>query len=203
MVKLPPLSPGTFAKFEKVEETPNIFWVGNAGFEADNDRVIVLQDEYRSGLECPRCLDKNKHTQKGREVSTISCPDCNGKGERPKVGNPAVNIKCSWCVGDGWIPCPECNGKGGTIILAENAKGRPTTGTIVSVGPDIKNREIGQRVIYPSFSGHAYDLKKIDEHGAVHDVVLVILRSEEILSRMYGSLEQTAVKRSEARYTNA
>src|SRR5437879_362950 len=143
----------------------NIIWVGQAGFEADNDRVIVLQDDYRSGFECVTCLDEGKHTVEGREVSTIACEVCHGEGTRPKAGNAELSVRCSDCEGRGWIVCPECGGKGGTIVIADDQKGRPTTGTIVSLGPDVKNRERGQKVIYPSFAGHAYDLAGVDRSG--------------------------------------
>lgn len=186
-----------------MSERENVVWVGAAGFEADNDRVIILQDSFRSGFECPTCLDEVKHTVAGREVSTIACPSCEGEKTRPKAGNPNIRVKCSECGGEGWIVCPECQGKGGRLVLAENTKGRPTTGTIVSIGPDVKNRVLGDKVIYPSFAGHAYDLSAVNAKGKLVEVVLVILRDSEILSRMYGSLEQNQVKRAEARYTNA
>lgn len=189
------------AELKAVNE--NIVWVGAAGFEADNDRLIILQDDYRSGYECPECLDKNKRTIGGKEVSTVVCPSCDGTKLRPKAGNPNLQVKCSECEGEGWVVCPTCNGKGGTIVVAENAKGRPTTGTIVSIGPDVKNRNRGDKVIYPSFAGHAYDLTGVTEQGRTKEVVLVILRDSEILSRMYGSLEQNAVKRSAALHTVA
>lgn len=181
----------------------NIIWVGAAGFEADNDRLIVLQDAHRSGYECQTCLDENKHTVEGREVSTVPCGECHGEGRRPKAGNSDLTVKCSDCEGRGWKICPDCNGKGGAIILADKAKSRPTTGTIVSIGPDVKNRNRGDKVIYPSFAGHAYDLSAITAKGKTVEVMLVILRDSEILSRMYGALEQNQVKRSAALHTVA
>lgn len=181
----------------------NIVWVGAAGFEADNDRLIILQDAHRSGYECKTCMDENKHTYEGREVSTVACTECSGEGRRPKAGNAALTVKCAECDGRGWKVCPDCNGKGGAIILADKDKNRPTTGTIVSIGPDVKNRKRGDKVIYPSFAGHAYDLTAVTEKGKSVEVVLVILRDSEILSRMYGSLEQNAVKRSAALHTVA
>lgn len=179
----------------------NTIWVGAAGFSAHADRVIVLQDDYRSGFECPKCLDESKRTVSGREVSTVACEDCGGTGKRFKAGNNQIQVKCTECDGEGWLICPECNGKGGTIVLAENQKGRPTTGVIVSIGPEVKAWSRGDKCIYPSFSGHAYDLTALDKKGKQVAVVLVILRDQEILSRMYGSLEQNQVKKSMALHT--
>jgi hypothetical protein len=181
----------------------NIVWIGEAGFEAHADRVIVLQDDYRSGFECPTCLDQGKHTVSGKEVSTVRCEVCQGTGKRPKAGNAELKVRCTDCSGEGWIVCPDCGGKGGTIVLAENTKGRPTTGTIVSIGPEVTRWKRGEKCIYPNFSGHAYDLKGFTKNGQVAEVILVILRDEEILSHMYGTLEQNQVKRSAALHTNA
>lgn len=181
----------------------NVIWIGAAGFEADNDKLIILQDTYRSGYECQTCFDENKHTLEGREVSTVSCLECHGEGRRPKAGNADLTVKCSECGGQGWKVCPECKGKGGSIVMPEKEKGRPTTGTIVSIGPEVKNRKLGDKVIYPSFAGHAYDLTAVTRQGKQVEVVLVILRDSEILSRMYGTLEQNQVKRSAALHTVA
>src|ERR1700752_5153084 len=115
----------------------NIVWVGQAGFEADNDRVLVLQDDYRSGLECSKCLDEDKRTIGGREVSVIPCEECGGKGAYSKPDTSTV-FKCSACSGAGVVPCPECGGKGGTLVIPDKDKGRPTTGTILSIGPEVK-----------------------------------------------------------------
>jgi co-chaperonin GroES (HSP10) len=185
----------------KLDFDSNIVVIGGASFEAENDRLIVLQDEYRSGYECPKCLDKDIRSMQGREVSVIDCENCGGKGNYQK-GN--LTVKCSVCEAKGFVPCPECQGKGGTIIMAETAKRLPTTGTIVSLGPDIADkRKRGDKVIYPSFSGHAFDLKAYDVHGKVVDAVIVILRDQEIIARMYGTLEQNQVKSSKALHTAA
>lgn len=213
----------------------NVIWIGQAGFEADNDRLIILQDTYRSGYECQTCLDENKHTHEGREVSTIPCGECSGMGTRPKAGNESLRVRCSVCDSRGWVVCPSCGGKGGAIVIPEKEKGRPTTGTIVSIGPLVgtkclqcdgtgtvefiskasslcptccgkgilPTRKRGDKVIYPSFAGHAYDMSAVTVKGKTVEVVLVILRDSEILSRMYGSLEQNAVKRSAALHTAA
>lgn len=188
--------PDIATNFEK-----NVIWIGAAGFEADNDRLIILQDDYRSGFECPKCLDQDKRTIGGKEVSVVPCENCGGEGHYLK--DKKLAVKCSACDGKGVVTCPDCGGKGGTIVLAENTKGRPTTGTIVSIGPDVKNRKRGDKVIYPSFSGHAYDLAAVTAKGKTVEVVLVILRDSEVLSRMYGSLESNQVKRSAALHTVA
>lgn len=181
----------------------NIIWIGEAGFDAHHDKVIILQDDYRSGLECQTCLDESKHTVAGREVSTIACEDCGGSGRRLKVGNDSITVKCGGCDGAGWKICPDCNGKGGNIVLPESQKGRPMSGTIVSVGPKATLWKRGEKCLYPSFAGHAYDLKAKTRAGKTVDAVLLIIREDEILVRMHGRLEQNTVKKSMALHTNA
>jgi hypothetical protein len=182
----------------------NIVWVGAAGFSAHADKVIILQDDFRSGFECKVCLDEDKRNINGREVTVVRCEECKGEGKRPKAGNEKLSVRCTECEGRGVVVCPECDGKGGTIILAENTKGRPMSGTIVSIGPDAGERwSRGEKCLYPSYAGHAYDLKGQTKDGRIVDVVLLILRETEILVRMHGSLEQNQVKRSMALHTNA
>ena len=135
----------------KLDFDSNIVELGNAKFEAYGDRLLILQDEYRSGYECPRCLDKDIRSIQGREVSVIDCDNCGGKGSYMK-GDSGLLFKCACCDTKGYIPCPECQGKGGTIIMAESAKRMPTTGTIVSLGPLVaeKSWKRGDKCIYPS-----------------------------------------------------
>lgn len=188
-------------------ENENIFWLGepgqSAGFEAHHDKVIVLQDEFLSGYECPKCLDKSKKRVQGREVSTIRCEGCAGSGRRLKAGNASITVRCSDCDGEGWMTCPVCNGLGGTLVMADNAKRNPTTGVIVSIGDIVTKFKRGEKVIYPSYSGTAYDVTAVRDDGLMVPTVLVVLREDDITSRLHGSLEQNQVKRAEARYTNA
>jgi co-chaperonin GroES (HSP10) len=176
-------------------ENENIIYVGQAGFEAFFNRVIVRQDEWRSGYECGRCGGKDIRN----ECSYILCDNCNGSGKSLIVKDG----KCSICDGRGIVICPDCKGKGATLVTPDSAKNRPTTGTIVSVGENVQHFKIGDKVIYPSFAGHGYDLGGITSEGKPVSAFCVILRDDEILCRMYGTLEQRAVKKSLALHTVA
>jgi co-chaperonin GroES (HSP10) len=198
--------------------TQNIIVLGHAAFQAYADRLIVLQDDYRSGYECVVCDGEG----------TISCTDCQGDGHRikmlpdkevPTAELRPVQFKCTPCGGAGVITCPECNGKGGIIVVPENAERRPTTGTIVSVGwmvnadhwfvkmkswlTGAQYFRRGDKVIYPSFSGHAFNLSAKDIQGREVVACIVMLRDQEILSYMYGTLEQKKVISSAALNTAA
>jgi len=210
----------------KIDPQSNIVQLGAMTLEAHADRLIILQDDFRSGYECPVC----------KTTGAIICENCHGTGKSVVV----VNGKCSACSGTGVQVCPECKGKGATIIVPENAERRPTTGTIVSVGERIhcprcdgkgiiyhlrENESIsgtrselclkcngkggthsffrGDSVIYPSFSGHAFDLSATDIHGNEVVAVIVILRDEDVLAKVSGHLEFRRVKRSAAMGTAA
>lgn len=187
----------------------NIIIVGRAGFEAVEDRMIILQDEYRSGFECPRCLNKDiRMLDSMHQASMVPCENCAGKGEYAKnlLGGAlqVVMVKCSHCEGRGAVKCPDCNGVGGSIAISQESERRPTTGTIVSIGPQVHpSYARGQKVIYPSFAGHAFDLGGKDENGKDVEATIVILRQQDILSRMHGVLSQFDVKKSAALHTAA
>lgn len=152
--------------------------------EAHADRLVILQDDFRSGYECPVC----------KTTGEVVCGNCLGSGKSVVVKDG----KCSRCNGLGKEVCPECKGKGASIIVPENAERRPTTGTIVSVGPKVENFWRGDSVIYPSFSGHAFDLSATDIYGNEVVAVIVILRDEEVLAKVSGHLEFRRVRKSAA-----
>ena len=172
----------------KIDPQSNVVQLGAMTLEAHADRLIILQDDFRSGYECPVCKTKGE----------VTCENCFGSGRSVVVKDG----KCSVCNGNGLQICPECNGKGATLIVPDNAERRPTTGTIVSVGERAKFKR-GDSVIYPSFAGHAFDLSATDIHGNEVVAVIVILRDEDVLAKVSGHLEFRRVKRSAAMGTAA
>lgn len=122
-------------------------------FSAFGDRVIIQEDEFKSGYECS---------------------DCKGSGLSPL--NPLIR-------------CKSCDGKGATIHVPETSQRRPTTGTIVSVGAEVKTLKVGQAVLYSSFAGHTIDLDR-----AGRKVVLRLLHEPEILCLVEGHLELKTVR---------
>jgi co-chaperonin GroES (HSP10) len=189
-----------------VNEEPNIIWVGETGFEADGDKLVVLVDEFRSGFECARCLAKDiRLVGQNTQVSFVKCEECAGKGKRPKVGNKEILVNCSECNSSGAIPCPDCGGKGGTIATPKNTEGAPTTGRIVSIGPLIPEgkRKLGDRVMFASYAGNEYGLKAKKKTGEEKEITLRILRDEEVICKMHGVLKLKDQKSARALYTNA
>jgi hypothetical protein len=201
--------------------TTNIVMLGALNIEAYGDRIIVVEDEFRSGYECASCDGSG----------TVPCFGCNGKGSQT-CGNCkgsgesslVPGAKCTQCKGDKVQACyvcngsrsqrcPGCDGKGGLLVVPEASARRPTTGTVVSLGWRINNRMYrfwakilgkkpilrGVSVMYTSFSGHVYELETPD--GG--QIVLRVIQDSDIISLVSGHLELRRVKKSQALGTAA
>lgn len=186
----------------------NIFWIGNRGLEAAENQLIILQDEYKSGYECEVCGDKLHRIKKGgfegKQVSVISCVNCDGNGWYMKGEN---KIRCVICEGEGYVVCAKCGGTGANnasgIIIPENQKGRPTTGTVVSAGECVKKYKLGDRLLVPSFAGHSLDLAGINmSSGKQEEATITILVENDILAKVHGGeIEKRMFRRSVALHT--
>jgi len=175
----------------KMDPEQNIIELGAIGLEALSDRIIILQDEYRSGYECPRCEERNVHNN----VSLVKCDNCDGTGKSVIVKDG----KCSQCAGNGWHACPECKGKGGLLASSDRDKDkRPTTGTVVSIGHDVVKVSRGERVMFPSYVGHTFDLSAKDVNGNDVRAAVTMCRYEDLLCKMHGVLAVKDIHRSKA-----
>lgn len=175
----------------KIDPQSNVVQLGAIGLEALVDRIIILHDDYRSGYECPRCMERNVRNN----VSMIDCENCGGSGKSVVVRDG----KCSACGGSGEIPCPDCKGKGGLIASSDMDKDkRPTTGTVCSVGEQVTKIGLGDRVMFPSYVGHSFDLSAVDIHGNDVKAVVTMMRYEDLLCKMHGALSLKDLHRSKA-----
>lgn len=160
--------------------TSNAFDMGELKFEALGDRLIIQEDEFKTGYECTTCNGETK----------VMCDGCGGFGTRGVK-------KCSDCSGEGKVTCPNCKGKGGIIIAPEVSQRRPTSGTIVSAGPGKTEMgklipmqlKVGQSVLYSNFAGYVIDLNR-----AGKNITLRILHESEILCRLEGHLTMTNLR---------
>jgi co-chaperonin GroES (HSP10) len=152
--------------------TSNKLELGAIKFEAFGDRILIQEDEFKSGYECDTCSG----------AGIIECVECAGAG---KIGVK----KCSTCEGKGSTICAECGGKGGILVVPEVSQRRPTTGTIVSVGEDVEALKVGQAVMYSSYAGHTVDL---DRAGI--QMVMRILHEPEVLCLVEGHLELRTIR---------
>lgn len=162
------MNQGAIALVEKAQPVP--YKVGEVEFIALADRVVVEEDEFRSGYECNACAGKGK----------LVCVGCQG------TGKSAVNpeIQCKDCHGSLTVTCSECGGKGGLLVIPEQSERRPSSGRVVSAGEDCKTLKVGDNVLYSNFAGHAIDLDRVGL-----SIVLRILHEKEVLCRVSGHLE--------------
>src|SRR6516165_12093427 len=82
------------------------YQVGPVRVAASGDRVIIVEDKFRSGYECSTCGGNGK----------LACTECGGSG---RYFRGDVSFKCSSCEGRGVIVCLVCKGKGATLIVPE------------------------------------------------------------------------------------
>jgi co-chaperonin GroES (HSP10) len=177
------------------ENVDNILKLGNLEFESLNDRVLIIEDEFRSGYECLTCMGKQ----------WVHCDSCDGSG-KSRINEMA---RCSKCQGQKRLKCPACQGKGveeGGLIVPEQSMRRPTTGRIVSVGQfckEFSQADIGKSVIYPDFCGHVYDLGTSTFDADNHEIMAVcrIIRESDLLARVKGHMELRRIKKSVAHVT--
>lgn len=151
----------------------NIYFAGEMGMEAKFDRVLVLEDEFKSGYECATC----------NETGKLDCHECiNG---RSKLNH---DIKCKICEGKAFIKCADCNGTGALLHVSDESKRRPTTGVVVSVGKNVEEIRVGERYAYSSYCGEVYDLRGVDQDGKEITVALRSMKEREIIVQIYGDM---------------
>src|SRR5262245_14665636 len=93
---------------------PTWYAAGPVEFAAYGDRLLIIEDPFKSGYECKRCGGKDIRG----ETSVVTCTECGGAGEYSPGGKFAKR-KCSACEGRGVVACPDCGGKGGLIIVPD------------------------------------------------------------------------------------
>jgi len=170
----------------------NVLRIGPLELEASGDYIILLRDEFRSGYECTFCLGKGE----------IKCENCFGSGR--SIVN--VDTLCLLCRGGGTLLCPECKGKTvieGGIVIPEDRQNEPTTGTIVSCGPDVKRHENGVSIMFPSYAGHQLKLGGETPDGEEKEYLVVIMHESEAICRVRGHLELRRLKKKVAAHTTA
>lgn len=154
---------------------PAKYALGTLNFWALGDRLLIEEDEFKSGFECETCGGSGR----------LKCASCDGSGASRVV----KDAKCVPCGGNGKRICPECGGKGGLIITPDIAQRRPTTGTIVSAGHKC-HLSVGSKVMFSNFAGYVVDLAR----AGGGNTTLRILHESEILVGMDGSLTLANLK---------
>lgn len=150
--------------------------VGSLKFWAVGDRLLIEEDEFRSGYECAVCGGKGR----------VTCSNCKGLGTI-NLGGP--DLQCSECGGQRERTCQACNGNGALIVTPDIVQRRPTSGRVVSAGPECKTLQEGDSVLYSNMAGYVIDLNR-----AGKPVTIRILHEPEVLARMSGQLTLTNMK---------
>ena len=149
---------------------PKTYLIGSLGFQAIANKIVVLEDEFQSGYECVCCHGSGK----------VVCPGCLGSGQ----SRVNAEVRCSECHGEKQTDCLECNGKGGLLVIPDDQQQRPSSGLVVTAGPDCVILKEGDQVLYSNFSGYTIDL---DRAGT--KVVLRIMRETEVFCIISGQVE--------------
>lgn len=141
------------------------------------DRVMVEEDGIESEYACRQCKGKG-HTEEpckrcGGELSYGGkpCSDCLVLGFGQETTRPSGFNLCQHCnslknglwVGTGWRS---------RVIIPEKQMDRPITGHVVSVGPETRMAQLGDRVVFSKYAGHGIENK----HGTYRTI-----RESEIL----------------------
>jgi co-chaperonin GroES (HSP10) len=164
------------------EPDPNAYHTGPVSWIAMFERILIIEDRFRSGYECDECDETGK----------VPCTDC-------VDGHSSLNaeILCKTCEGSKLKMCEPCKGKGVLLDIPEVAQRRPTTGTVVSIGQDVHTVKRGDTVLYSNYVGEVYDLPGVDQLQRPITVTLRVMKEREIICRVEGHLELKRVKRHE------
>jgi co-chaperonin GroES (HSP10) len=172
--------------------TDNVLKIGPLELEASGDYLILLRDEFRSGYECVTC----------NGIGSWRCLNCMGSGK----SMVSKDARCSACEGRGTVLCEHCKGKGvveGGLVIPEDRQNEPTTGTIVSCGPDVKRYANGQAIMFPSYAGHQLKLGGETPEGEEKEYLVVIMHESEAICKVRGHLELRRLKKKLAAHTTA
>jgi co-chaperonin GroES (HSP10) len=123
---------------------------------ANGSRLVVLEDEFKSGYECKDC-DGKGHTD-------IKCKQCKGtayhKGKEENGSCPDCEVGTSdGRKSFGYELCATCKGQQARLIIPDSAKRRPLTGRVISAGRKCTEFKVGDRVMFTNYTGTDFEIK--------------------------------------------
>lgn len=148
---------------------------GRLAMKATGDRIIILEDRFRTGYECKGC--------DGAGFLSGVCKYCNGEliivSDREDIDDRA----CSNCMRDGRPTgkelCPSCKGHGATIIVPQTSERASTSGRVMSCGPLCKYYKVGDHVLYGSYAGTKITFQQKN--------IVRIASEDEIIALLYAA----------------
>jgi co-chaperonin GroES (HSP10) len=149
---------------------------GQLALRAMGDRIIVLEDKFRTGYECKECEGLGY-------AENVLCATCKGERIEKAVREDLEDRACTQCTQSGYPTgrqrCSACNGKGALVIVPQTSERRTTSGKVYSVGPDCSLFKLGDHVLYGSYAGTAVTLK--------NRYTIRILHEDEIIAQVYAT----------------
>lgn len=197
--------------FQRLLSDSNFYYAGPMGMKACFNRILVVEDDFRSGYECETC-NKTGQVNCGhcKGEGSVVCENCTGSGKSSVVigakcstceGSGKLESTCTECKGSGKQSCSDCKGIGETIVIPEVAKRRPTTGQIVSLGWSatrtwygIRRFNRGDYVAYGNFCGEVWELSGLDYQGNESTIVCRMMKDNEVLCQVSGQLSLKRMK---------
>ena len=166
-IDVPEAATEEVASKEQINVDNAVFIVqGGIALEAVEDKIIIMLDPFRTGYECKTC---------GGSGVLVVCPKCKGHGK------DRFDQLCPVCKGEpnklSGEKCPDCKGVGSLLVIPEIAKSLPTSGRIVSKGPECKKVKIGERYLFGVHVGYFLPFRR--------NILLRCMREHEILCRIY------------------
>jgi hypothetical protein len=173
------------------------------GLEAIGDNIIVLLDSYKSGYECTTC----KGTGKMQSDTRCICDPPEGTQlykEQVIEGNVLPGTRnrhgalCESCEGNyldkrksSIVDCKACSGKGALLFIPKHQQALPTTGIILSVGPEVTRKGIEKniRVVCGPHAGTGIPMMGY--------IPIKVYRQHEPLCRMYNMLPDGKAQKEE------
>jgi hypothetical protein len=152
------------------QEVENVIFIvaGKLGLQGIGDKILILVDKFKSGYECKDC----------EETGVFIACACSRRGEFGVNNN---GKRCSYMgkcstqhVGQS---CKTCAGTGTTLKIPDTAKAIPTSGVIVSVGPNCTVRRLGERVLFGAHTGYYLPFKG--------NAKIKVMREDEPLCLIY------------------
>jgi hypothetical protein len=164
-IEVPEAATEEVASREQINSDNAVFVVqGRIALEAVEDKIIIMLDPFKTGFECKVCdgtgVERRCDCVTGLDRFQQACKKCGG--------NPDAFVGKE---------CRLCKGIGSSLVIPESAKSLPTSGRIVSKGPDCTKVHIGERYLFGVHVGYFLPFKG--------NILLRCMREHEILCRIY------------------
>jgi co-chaperonin GroES (HSP10) len=170
---------------------------GQYALNPKEDRLLVLEDGYKSRFDCGKCGGKKHlgemcHYCGGTKMYKGSpCRDC-------EVASAKTDNYIGGTESLGFVPCDQCKGQGGTIVIPDDSQKNSTTGNILAVGDKVHIYHVGEKIMFTSFTGSPFifldmSLRIINEKDVLCSVKQLKANVEGLNEGRFADLDNTGV----------